>query len=370
MINRIFMILVFVSFSLMTHAQNLKVETFKALDGDISAKNCKDCGLLRVWTTGNIVEIEGDNIGAPVLKNGSEKWIYLKEGSRDINLFFHKHIPISLSFRDYGIKKIKSNVTYLLVLTENGERPDLSSKPDPSIKRMEFPAKDEFELGLAYLKGLNGHKIDYEKAKNLISMSADKGNGDAQFYLGLMYHSGIGVDKNPQEGNRWYEKAAENMQLDALRELGRKYVEGHDIEKDVVYGAFMTLIAADGGHVPAMNDMGYYFSKGIGYDQNKMEALKYYQMAADRGDAIAMSNLAKVYYNAEGVSQDLVKSAEYFEKASRLGDAQSQYNLGLLYEKGWGVEKDMTQAIKWWEKAAEQGHESATKALIKIGLLK
>lgn len=359
---------------LSVNAQKLSIESFKILDGDLSARtspredlNGKNCALLKIWTLDNLVEIQGNNIGAVTQKDGGEKWIYLTNGSREVKLFLDRHLPIELKFNDYGIKELKSNVTYLLVLTEDGGRPIISSTPDESLKIKEYPAKDEFELGLSYLKGLNGHKIDYAKAKNFLFPSADKGNGDAQYYLSLMYSSGIGVDKNPQEAVRWLIKAADNMQIDALRELGKRYVEGRDIEKDEVLGTFMTSMAADRGNATAMNDMGYYYSKGIAFDQNKKEALRYYQMAADRGDVIAMSNIAKIYYNGEGIEQNLAKSAEYFEKAARLGDAQSQYNLGVLYEKGRGVEQNMKQAIKWWKKAADQGHFGADEALFKAG---
>lgn len=360
--------------SLSTRAQILTIESFKALEGDLSARtspredlNGKNCALLKIWTMDNLVEIQGNNIGAVTQKEGGEKWIYLTNGSREVKLFLDRHLPIELKFNDYGIKELKSNSTYLLVLTEDGGRPIVSSTPDESLKIKEYPAKDEFELGLSYLKGLNGHKIDYNKAKNFLFPSADKGNGDAQYYLSLMYSLGIGVDKNPQEAVRWLTKAADNMQVEALRELGNRYVDGRDIEKDEVLGTFMTSMAADRGNATAMNDMGYYYSKGIAFDQNKTEALRYYQMAADRGDVIAMSNIAKIYYNGEGIEQNLAKSAEYFEKAARLGDAQSQYNLGVLYEKGRGVEQNMKQAIKWWKKAADQGHFGADEALFKAG---
>lgn len=358
----------------LAEAQTLTIESFKSLDGDISARtnrrddlNGKPCALLKIWTMDNVVEIQGNNIGAVTQKAGGEKWVYLTEGSREVKLFFDRHLPIELKFNDYGIKALKSNNTYLVVLTENGGKPVISSTPDESLKIKEYPAKDEFELGLAYLEGLNGHKIDYEKAKNLLFHSADNGNGDAQYYLGLMYHSGIGVDKNPKEANRWYAKAADNMQIEALRELGKRYVEGKEIEKDEVLGTYMTAMAADRGNATAMNDMGYYYSNGIGFDKNKTEALRYYQMAADRGNVIAMSNIAKIYYNGEDIEQNMPKAVEYFEKAAKLGDAQSQYNLGVLYEKGWGVEKDMKKAVKWWKKASDQGHSGAIMALLKAG---
>lgn len=360
--------------SLSAGAQKLTIESFKALDGDISARtspredlNGKPCALLKIWTLDNLVEIQGNNIGAVAQKEGGEKWIYLINGSREVKLFLERHLPIELKFNDYGIKELKSNTTYLLVLTEDGGRPIISSTPDESLSIKEYPAKDEFELGFSYLKGLNGHKVDYEKAKNFLFPSADKGNGDAQYYLSLMYASGVGVDKNPQEAVRWLKKAADNMQIEALRELGKRYVEGRDIEKDEVLGAFMTSMAAERGNATAMNDLGYFYSKGIAYNQDKKEALRFYQMAADRGDVIAMSNIAKIYYHGEGIEQNLAKSAEYFEKAAKLGDAQSQYNLGVLYEKGWGVEKNIKQAIKWWKKAADQGHLAAGEALFKAG---
>ena len=62
---------------------------------------------------------------------------------------------------------------------------------------------DDMERGiLAFLKG------DNETALQVFRPLAEHGNKEAQYYVGYMYQSGIGVSQNNAEALRWYELAA------------------------------------------------------------------------------------------------------------------------------------------------------------------
>ena len=67
---------------------------------------------------------------------------------------------------------------------------------------------------------------DYTPAKAHWSSLAEAGNPEAQFNVGLMYHSGLGGRINEYEAVRWYKKAAQNGYPKAQEFLAIAYREG------------------------------------------------------------------------------------------------------------------------------------------------
>ena len=51
--------------------------------------------------------------------------------------------------------------------------------------------------------------------------AAEHGFACAQFYLGLMYEYGRGVEQSFEKAREWYEKAAEQEYEDAIKALDR-----------------------------------------------------------------------------------------------------------------------------------------------------
>jgi len=66
----------------------------------------------------------------------------------------------------------------------------------------------------------------YDYAASVFGSHADQGNGDAQFNIALMYHSGLGVARDEGQALEWYEKAAENGHEMAQAYLAAGYTEG------------------------------------------------------------------------------------------------------------------------------------------------
>ena len=54
-------------------------------------------------------------------------------------------------------------------------------------------------LGLMYYEGEFGKK-DYDLAFQFLKESADLGYGPSQYYVGLMYKNGLGVEKGSRRG--------------------------------------------------------------------------------------------------------------------------------------------------------------------------
>lgn len=62
--------------------------------------------------------------------------------------------------------------------------------------------------------------------------AAEGGNADAQYYAGVMYADGQGVERDYAEAAKWYEKAAAQNQPDALVALARLRVLGLGVDAD------------------------------------------------------------------------------------------------------------------------------------------
>jgi TPR repeat protein len=78
----------------------------------------------------------------------------------------------------------------------------------------------------------------YTAGRHLLALrhfkaAAELGQVEAQYYTGLMYANGEGTDRNFDEAAKWYQKAAERNQPDALVQLARLHVIGLGVERDV-----------------------------------------------------------------------------------------------------------------------------------------
>ena len=69
---------------------------------------------------------------------------------------------------------------------------------------------------------------------------ADKGDANAQNYLGIHYFLGLGVPRDYVVAAKWFEQAALEKHADAQRNLGVMYLRGLGVEKDNIqaYGWF------------------------------------------------------------------------------------------------------------------------------------
>ena len=58
---------------------------------------------------------------------------------------------------------------------------------------------------------------------------AEKGDAEAQFFLGSVYQTGNGVPKDEVEAVKWYRKAADQGNASAQANLGACYEEGRGV---------------------------------------------------------------------------------------------------------------------------------------------
>ena len=111
-------------------------------------------------------------------------------------------------------------------------------------------ARADFNDGVvAYIAG------DYETAYNtMISLAkTDEGNPLPQYYLGMMYLKGQGVEKNYEEAGKWFRKAAENRLPQAQYKLADLYTEGEGVPRDYEFAYIWYNVGAAHKHKLSQN---------------------------------------------------------------------------------------------------------------------
>lgn len=77
---------------------------------------------------------------------------------------------------------------------------------------------------------------------------AKAGDVDAQNQLAYCYHTGKGVQRNPDECVRWYTLAAMQGHPEAQHNLGVLYLNGDGVEKDYEQAYTWGVLAAENGY--------------------------------------------------------------------------------------------------------------------------
>jgi uncharacterized protein len=179
-----------------------------------------------------------------------------------------------------------------------------------------------------YLAGVHAfNNGDFEAAYTELAPLAEEGNSGAQYYLGQMYLTGRGVDRDEARAFELLSAAAEAGDARAQVNMGLFYEAGRMVERDVVAAA------------------------------------EWFRQAADAGMPFAQTKLGVLYQRGEGVDLDLDRARELYEAAAAQGDVYALRNLGYLFENGLGVEQDFAEAERWYRLAMAEGYPGAMNNL-------
>ena len=103
-------------------AQELTIKEMKVSPTDLTAstmprmdRNGNPCGLIKVQLAAIGAQFEGNVIQPTDYKTG-EYWVYMTEGSYMLRIKHPNFVPLSINFRDYGIRGIEPKTVYELTL--------------------------------------------------------------------------------------------------------------------------------------------------------------------------------------------------------------------------------------------------------------
>ena len=125
-------------------AQELTVQSFSLSPAEIilgneqrKDLNGKSCALVKVQVVDGIDRVEGNVIGG-IDSRGTEKRIYLTDGTKVFRVYPHSHLPITISTNEYNIEKLEGNRVYILRLTDG----NASGEKAPKTTKKELPKTD------------------------------------------------------------------------------------------------------------------------------------------------------------------------------------------------------------------------------------
>ena len=103
-------------------------------------------------------------------------------------------------------------------------------------------------LGQYYLDGIPGMlKPDPWRAREVFHYAASYfADPEAQYYLGGLYRSGRGAQKDPVQAARWLQLSAEKGEHRAQAVLGEMLFKGDEVARHAARGLFWLIIAKDG----------------------------------------------------------------------------------------------------------------------------
>ena len=205
----------------------------------------------------------------------------------------------------------------------------------------------------------------YTEARRWYDRAVEVGNTEAMQLIGLMYLRGEGVSRDLQEAKKWFTRAADAGDPRGMLSLGDLAMTGAD--RNPEEGAQWYRKAAEAGHVPAMVAYGRLLMAGIGVVQNYQSAINWFRNAADAGDPAGMALYGLMLSEGAGVNRpDPEQAAHWIGKSAEQNDPDGLYALGTLYQAGIVVEKNPARAAEAYRRAAEQGH---TIAMFNLGLM-
>ena len=92
---------------------------------------------------------------------------------------------------------------------------------------------------------------------------------EAMFYVGYLYHTGMGTPQDRADARTWYEKSAATGVTVAMSNLGLLYEMGQGGPLDLAVAREWYQKAADGGSAAGMRNLGYPLRGGQGCDEGR-----------------------------------------------------------------------------------------------------
>jgi len=176
--------------------------------------------------------------------------------------------------------------------------------------RLRHPRCVVQHLGLLVQRG------ELARALPLARAAAEAGDPEA-----MLFFAELSMQSDPKEAQRWYRRAAEL------------------------------------GQTNAMVNLAYRLSRGS--PANRREALVWYRRAAEGGAVQGLVNLAGLLSEGgKGIDRDPAEALRLYRRAAELGSDQGMLGVANCYRLGIGTEKDLAKAEEWKRRADGVKHKS------------
>lgn len=188
-----------------------------------------------------------------------------------------------------------------------------------------------------YEEGLKGYlEGNFQKAFDNFNKGYQSGDKIlcGQF-LGELYYSGLGCKQDSQKAFKYFKESADLGNPEAQYAVGIAYVLGEGCEQNLYKAREYYKKAADKGIPEASYNYGAMLFSGEGGPQDLEESLQYYMKASDAGFPDAQYCVALVYYYGDykgmRLKQDKQKAYVLFKKSADQGLVKSAKAIDQLF---------------------------------------
>lgn len=178
-------------------------------------------------------------------------------------------------------------------------------------------AAAQWRVGLGYLYGKTGGKVDAAEGLRWLRASAEQGNARGEEELAWQLYTGLNVARDPEQSTALLEKAATQGSLSAQVSFAGRLIHADGIPADEARARELLETAHAQGSVEAKVPLAFLLFKQGG--DSKAAGLQLLQESADAGDRWGQFYLAQAYERGELIPQDKVKAAALYERALAAG---------------------------------------------------
>lgn len=112
---------------------------------------------------------------------------------------------------------------------------------------------------------------------------AERGDRDAQFWLGMRYAEGDGIVPNPKQAAKWFALAAQQGHTQAQYQYGLALLNGKGVVQDYRLAFAWIEKAAQQDYALAQHTLGELYRFGTGVATDKARAYLWFNLAAAQG---------------------------------------------------------------------------------------
>ncbi|MBQ9868835.1 MAG: SEL1-like repeat protein [Ruminococcus sp.] len=243
-----------------------------------------------------------------------------------------------------------------------------------------------YMLGQMYAKG-EGTQIDTETSNHYYSIAIsgfeklvkdERADDNTYYKLARMYSKGLGTQINMDKAVKYWKKACEAGNVNALYDYAKALMYGEGIEKDCEKAVELLKQAISKGSINAKRLLANEYLTGEHLIQDAAHGIDLLKECAAEGDASSNYKLGKIFNEGLfGAEEDPAEAQKYFNCAFREYKKLEEENeltegaafiLGNMCEKGLGTEINIDAAIRYYSFSADNGNEFAQYAIGKIYL--
>ena len=171
--SKLVLIVIFLTSTVFSVSAQKLTPEFELASSDLTAQlqprkdmNDRNCALVKVQFVGKVLDVEG-NVVQPLSRRSNEVWVYMPQNSRQVKVITKNYLPIMVTFADFGVEKLESNRTYVLVLNQKGNvaqtvqpiaqsaaqhQPTSSNSSNTSGSTMVIPVKNGISIEMVKVK--------------------------------------------------------------------------------------------------------------------------------------------------------------------------------------------------------------------------